>query len=135
MDITRPISHPRKTTSFSHKVETRLKLKSNVETRVAGASNKPDDMNSPLLLVPLTNGTLVTFIHIDGVYLGVFNNLQIQRRILRMIFPRLSYKKAREAVGIPTWFIPGNSEHQRQQACSPFTIKIESAHSTTQQCL
>ena len=102
MDITRPISHPRKTTSLSHKVETRLKIKSNVEIRVARASNKPDDMNSPLLLVPLTNGTLVTFIHIDGVYLGVFNNLQIQRRILRMIFPRLSYKKAREAVGIPT---------------------------------
>ena len=79
MNITRPISHPRKTTSLSHKVETRLKIKSNVEIRLAGASNKPDDMNSPLLLVPLTNDTLVTFIHIDGVYLGVFNNLLIQR--------------------------------------------------------
>ena len=97
MDITRPISHPLKTTSLSHKVETRLKIKSNVEIRVAGGSNRPDDMNSPLLLVPLTNGTLVTFIHIDGVYLGVF-----KRRTLRVIFPRLSYKKTREAVGIPT---------------------------------
>lgn len=58
MDITRPMSHPRKTTSLFHKVETRLKLKSNVEISVAGASNKPDDMNSPLSLVPLTNGTL-----------------------------------------------------------------------------
>ena len=102
MNIPRPISHPRKTTSLSQKVETRLKLKSNVEIRPAGASNKPNNMNSQLLLVPLTNGTLVTFIHIDGVYLGLFNNLQIQRRILRVILPRLSYKKAREAVGIPT---------------------------------
>ena len=102
MNIPRPISHPRKTTSHSHKVETPLKLKSNVEIHVAGASNKPDYMNIPFLLVPLTNGTLVTFIHIDGVFFGFFNNLQIQRRTLRVIFPRLSYKKAREAVGIPT---------------------------------
>ena len=102
MNITRPISHPRKTTSLSHKVETRFKLKRNVEIRLAGASNKPDDMNSPLLLVSLTNGTLVTFIHIDGVYLGLFNNLQTQRRTLRATFPPLSYKKAREAVGIRT---------------------------------
>ena len=74
MNIPRPISHPRKTTSLSQKVETRLKSKSNVEIRLAGANNKPDDMNSPFLLVPLTNGTLVTFIHIDGVHLGA--NLQ-----------------------------------------------------------
>lgn len=102
MNIPRPISHPRKTTSLSHKVETRLKLKSNVEIRLAGASNKADDINSPLLLVPLTNGALVTFIHIDGVYLGVSNNLLIQRRTLRVMFHPLSYKKEREAVGTPT---------------------------------